>query len=89
MSQPIKKDRSIWARLRRIAQNLYRHTETEVYYGRRKLGGKINLHCFETTDFKVAKGKLAEWLSEGERIDPTTCNNTLNELIENFKTTRS
>lgn len=89
MTEQNKKPDGIWFRLRRVAQNLYRHTETEIYYGRRKLGGKINLHCFETTDFKVAKGKLAEWLSEGERIDPTTCNNTLDELLENFKTTRS
>ena len=41
-----------------VASNLYRHRISGVYYGRKKIAGKMKDRALETSDRKVADGKL-------------------------------
>ena len=45
-----------------VAPNLYRHRFSGVYYGRKKVAGKIKDRALETSDRRTADGKLKEWL---------------------------
>lgn len=45
---------------------LYRHERTNVYYGIKKVRGKIKTEMLKTEDFTVAKRKLKEWVASHE-----------------------
>lgn len=78
-----------WAQLVCVAPNLYRHPKSEVYYGRKKVDRRPQLHCLETADRQTADRKLTEWLSDIRRVNPTVSRSTLEELLQAFVATRA
>ncbi len=86
---PPKKKKGTWAQLVRVAPNLYRHPKNEMYYGWKKVDGRAQLHCLETADRQTADRKLAEWLSDIRRVNPTVARSTLEELLQAFVATRA
>lgn len=86
---PKKSKAGIWSRLKKVGQNLYRHKETDVYYARKSVGGKTRLESLETFDPQMAKRKLADWLGDAERINPTATRSSLDGLLQQFEATRA
>ncbi|MEI9896720.1 MAG: tyrosine-type recombinase/integrase [Chthoniobacter sp.] len=77
-----------WAKLVNVASNLYRNPDSGIYYGRRKIDGRPQLHCLETADRKTADNKLAEWLGDARRVNPVVSRSTLDELLGRFEASR-
>ena len=63
---------------------LYRHSTNGKYYGIKKISGKSKHYSLRTTDRKIAERKLAEWMRNLDKIDPTAEKTTLNQLLEKF-----
>jgi integrase len=86
---PAKRLGGTWAKLVNVAPNLYRNPDSGMYYGRRKIGGKPQLHCLETADRKTADNKLGAWLGTSRRVNPTVSRSTLDELLRRFEESRA
>lgn len=84
-----KKTGGTWAQLVKVAPNLYRHPVSEMYYGRKKVEGRHQLHCLETADRQTADRKLSDWLTDVRRVNPTIARSTLDELLQAFAATRA
>lgn len=63
---------------------LYRHRNTGVYYGIKKLGGKRKEHSLGTDDRRSAERLLKDWLTDLDQIDQSTQKTTLEALIGKF-----
>lgn len=79
----------LWTRLKKVGQNLYRHKETDVYYARKAIDGRTRLETLETNDPQMAKRKLADWLGDAERVNPTATRSSLEDLLKQFEATRA
>ncbi len=78
-----------WAKLGYVAPNLYRNPNSGMYYARKKVDGRAQLHCLETADRKTADNKLADWLSVARKVNPSVSRSTLDELLKRFEETRA
>jgi integrase len=72
-----------------VAQNLYHHSETAVYWGVKQVGGKKLIHSLETKDRITANGRLRDWLGELEKTDPGNTDLNLAMLGERFLAARA
>jgi integrase len=72
-----------------VASNLYRHRISGVYYGRKKIAGKIKDRALETSDRKVADGKLRTWLDSLAHIDQQNANWSLATLLDKYAAVRA
>jgi hypothetical protein len=72
-----------------VAPNLYRHRLSGVYYGRKKIAGKIRDRALETSDRKTADGKLRAWLDSLVHVDQQNADWTLATLLEKYAAVRA
>jgi len=61
----------------RVAENLYRHTSSGVYFARFRANGKEISHSLQRADRALAKRHLAEEMENASRIDRKTGKMTL------------
>ena len=72
-----------------VAPNLYRHRVSGVYYGRKKVAGKIKDRALETSDRRTADGKLKEWLHSLESVDQQNADWNLETLLQKYAAVRA
>ena len=83
------KNRGTFALLETVAPNLFRHRENQSYWGVRKIEGHRFVHALATADRKTADGKLAEWLGDLKKVDPSNRDMTLAMLLEKYEAART
>ena len=83
------KHRGTFAFLENVAPNLFRHRENHSYWGIKKTNGKRTVHALGTTDRKTANGKLADWLGDLQKVDPSNRDMTLAQLLEKYEAART
>ncbi len=81
--------RGTFAFLENVALNLFRHRENDSYWGIKKTNGKRTVHALGTTDRKTANGKLADWLGDLQKVDPSNRDMTLAQLLEKYEAART
>lgn len=75
-------------KLTRVAPHLYRHDDTEEFYGICKVGKKRKTTCLKTADRKTADRKLRQWMDDLANADITAADVTLEALLTKFQAAR-
>jgi hypothetical protein len=83
------KNRGTFALPDTVGPNLFRHSGNQSYWGVKKMNGKRAIHALETTDRKIADGKLAEWPGDLKKVDPANHDMTLATLLEKYELART
>lgn len=63
---------------------LYRHEESETYYGIKRIAGKRKERSLKTTDRKLAERRLKDWIDRLQFVDTEVEKMTMGQLIEKF-----
>jgi len=65
--------------------SLYRHKDSGIYYGIKKLRGKEKDHSLDTSDRKKAERNLKDWLKSLDKVDAEAQKTTFDQLLQKFE----
>jgi integrase len=66
---------------------LYRYNPTGQYFARVRFGGKLHRKKLETSDYKLARRKLADFREDLERVDERESNTSFGKLLDRYAKT--
>ena len=69
----------IW---KRSGVGLYCYQPTGIYFARVRFGGKLYRRALKTTDYKLARRKVAEFRNDLERTDATKGKTSLAKMLD-------
>lgn len=84
-----KKSAGTGTNLKLVGQNLYRHSESGIYWAKRKVNGVRVARSLLTTNPKTAAESLATWLAENSTDRAPQADATLETLLVAFERARA
>ena len=83
-SVPKPPRRSLLARIKRVAENLYRDPKSEKYFGVKKIAGRRKVHSLDTPDRPTANRELKAWLAALDASDTQSSDRKLEAHLATF-----